>query len=214
MRKFNRIVCVLMVFSFASMAHAKAIKIKEFNPVLNGVTENPDVDGMAIINHIAGTGYTELRITVTDLAPSTQFRAEIKAFGNIVTQPFETNAAGNGHVMTQNTYDITHDWEGNPVDIHIQIFIDVNNDFVVAPSEIRAMGCISGTCTLPLSVCNTDADCDDSYLCSNEVCDLGYCDRTAVQCDDGDACTADFCVPADGSCEYTPIYDPPVCDPF
>ncbi len=77
------------------------------------------------------------------------------------------------------------------------------------------MGCISGNCTFPLTACANDAECDDEYLCSNEVCELGYCDRTAVECDDGEACTVDMCVPADGSCEYTPIYDPGAgCNPF
>jgi hypothetical protein len=51
--------------------------------------------------------------------------------------------------------------------------------------------------------CTEDAECADGNACNGaETCDesAGTCiDGTAVDCDDGDACTADMCVP-DGSC--------------
>jgi hypothetical protein len=48
--------------------------------------------------------------------------------------------------------------------------------------------------------CFTDADCADGNFCNGiEFCNQGICEDTApIPCDDGDACTLDFCDPAIG----------------
>jgi hypothetical protein len=50
--------------------------------------------------------------------------------------------------------------------------------------------------------CHTDADCDDSNACTQDVCNAdGSCSHPEIACNDQDACTLDTCVPATG-CAY------------
>jgi len=55
--------------------------------------------------------------------------------------------------------------------------------------------------------------CDDGDLCSaHSECQAGQCvGTTYVSCDDGNACTTDFCDPATG-CEAEPVADGMPCD--
>jgi subtilisin-like proprotein convertase family protein len=56
------------------------------------------------------------------------------------------------------------------------------------------------------SFCTSDNDCNDGNLCNGvETCDTGsgQCSPgTPVNCDDGNQCTADACVPATGACTH------------
>ena len=56
--------------------------------------------------------------------------------------------------------------------------------------------------TFPLTVCESDADCDDDDVCNGtETCDIptGTCQTgTALNCDDGVFCTLDSCDPGVG----------------
>src|SRR5205823_9918937 len=56
--------------------------------------------------------------------------------------------------------------------------------------------------------CYTDGDCSDHDVCNGlETCTPadGKChDGTALNCDDGNACTSDTCNPTAG-CQHTPI---------
>jgi formylglycine-generating enzyme required for sulfatase activity len=55
-------------------------------------------------------------------------------------------------------------------------------------------------------VCTEDGDCDDSSLCTSDVCDLdtGTCvNEVVVTCFDEPACTEDRCDPATGACVFT-----------
>lgn len=71
--------------------------------------------------------------------------------------------------------------------------------------------------------CTSDPDCDDSNVCNGlETCDLGsgICQPgTVLNCDDGDACTADSCDPAAGcandviSCDDADTCTTDSCDP-
>jgi hypothetical protein len=55
--------------------------------------------------------------------------------------------------------------------------------------------------------CSTAVECDDGDACTTDACVSGKCTVTAVQdCSDGDACTADTCVA--GVCGHVPL----VCD--
>jgi hypothetical protein len=74
-------------------------------------------------------------------------------------------------------------------------------------------GITDGTITVTATACVGDPDCDDSDVCTDDVCDLGFCRHTfnAAPCDDGDQCTAgDAC--SLGVCSGTPIQEGSGCD--
>ncbi len=196
--------CLLLVGAMVGTVQARAVKIMDFVPVLNGETENADVDGLAILNYIAASGYTEARITVMGLAPATAYRVYLRGWGGGNTPEFETNAAGNGHVKTQYAGDITG---GGSSDVSVMVYIDGNGDQMVQPEEIRSLGCVSGECTLPFTNCSTTADCTDSFIAcpgspntpclgDPKVCDPG---TGEVACEEiGFFCTDEVCVAIGG----------------
>ena len=55
-----------------------------------------------------------------------------------------------------------------------------------------------------IASCQTDPDCNDGNLCNGvETCVGGSCVAgTPVNCDDGDFCTIDTCIPATGACTH------------
>ena len=59
--------------------------------------------------------------------------------------------------------------------------------------------------------CTTDPECDDSQVCNGvETCDLieGMClSGSPVVCNDGNPCTADYCVEPGGTCNFDPTPD-------
>lgn len=59
-------------------------------------------------------------------------------------------------------------------------------------------------------VCETALDCDDGDPCTADTCLTGICEHTpdALDCDDGDPCTSDACATGVG-CTHTPPLD---CD--
>ena len=204
MKKAYRTMAFGSILMIAGVAQAGAIKILEFSPVLNGVTANPDVDGVSIINFNAGQGMTAVRVNLSGLQGNTVYRVQVRGAGGFTSVPLETNSAGNLHVNQDVPTDIT---QGGTIDIHVLVFIDANNDNEPQPSEVRALGCVSGSCTLPLVACSVDADCDDGNSCTDGSCDLGYCAITLVTCpDDGNPCTIEFCNSSSGLCESSPIF--------
>lgn len=66
---------------------------------------------------------------------------------------------------------------------------------------------LADNCTIDCGVCTANADCDNQNLCSSGLCSEGVCFSTPVDCDDGDACTADSCVPSSGC-----VHDSIDCD--
>ncbi len=66
------------------------------------------------------------------------------------------------------------------------------------------------TCTGTDAACPSDAtlpdgaECDDALACSDGVCAGGSCTSSALDCDDGDPCTADGCEEPSG-CFHDPI---------
>ncbi len=76
--------------------------------------------------------------------------------------------------------------------------------------------CTSDSCDPKNSSCShvplESAPCDDHDPCTEQdLCLLGSCAGTPRACDDGNACTSDFCISADGDCGITPLTDVP-CD--
>lgn len=59
----------------------------------------------------------------------------------------------------------------------------------------------------PEPECHNDFDCDDGDFCNGaEICQEGRCvSGRAIDADDGDPCTEDFCNPEDGTISNTPI---------
>ena len=157
------------------------------------------------------------------LAPATTYRVAVRGLGGGNTPQFETNAAGNGHVKTTFSNDITT----GGVDVVVMVYIDDNGDQLVQPEEIRAIGCVSGACTLPFTTCSVTPDCTDTVIACpgspNTLC-LGnplVCDpdsdpaTEAVACEEiGLFCTDEVCVTinGDGYCSVT-VHDCSTTDP-
>jgi hypothetical protein len=201
MLRASGLISIGLVVIFAGTVEAKVSKISDYSAALNGETENPDVDGMAIFHFQSNKGTTAVRINITGLHANSMYNVSVIGDGGFTTPPTETNSGGILHVNHDVPGDITLDYT---VDIHVAVFVDSNNDQVLQPSELRAIGCVSGTCSLsvffPLT-CSVDADCDDGNLCSTETCDMGFCSYSPVSCDDGNPLTFDFCNPLTG-CEH------------
>lgn len=223
MFRFNRLVCVLVGCMMCSVSFGKAVKIKVFTPVLTGETANPDVDGMAVFNYRDpegnSTAMTHIAFTVSDLLPDTEYSVQFRGTMGGATTRFTTNLAGVGHVNTHTNSDITTHYLGGPENIHVYVFIDTDEDFTVNPSEIRAVGCVTGNCELPahMTACTEDSDCAlPTFPCIDTACELNYCSAVGRICpSDDDICTWDICNGTTGECEYTPIYDPANgCNPF
>lgn len=73
---------------------------------------------------------------------------------------------------------------------------------------------INATCPIPCQQqCFDDGDCDNGDACDGmERCTDFVCvNGDAPQCDDGNICTQDQCIPATGDCANTPIADCGAC---
>jgi len=226
MLKSKRLMGLLLVGAMAGVVQAGgAVKIKTFAPVLTGETENAEIDGMVVVNHDNGVGsasggVSHVNVTVTDLQPETPYKASVKGGTGSVGLSLTTNPAGVAHAGTDfSGFDLTTDFDGNPYNIHVYIYIDLDGDHSVAPDEIRGIACVTPPCDLPLSFtpCTQNSDCDlPQHPCLDTSCVLNYCKAVWHVCPpDGDICTLDMCNPSTGVCEYTPIYDPDNgCNPF
>ena len=204
MLKASGLLSIGLLVLIAGVAEAKVSKIVDYSPVLNGVSENPDVDGMTIFHFQPNKGTTAVRLNITGLQANAMYRVMVIGAGGFTSAPTETNSGGILHINHDTQSDITQDYT---IDIHAAVFVDANNDAVLQPAELRALGCVSGNCTIPLVACTVDADCDDGNPCTTGDCELGFCAIEAVVCpDDSNACTFDFCNPFSGVCEYSPIF--------
>ncbi|RLE17841.1 MAG: hypothetical protein DRJ50_13605, partial [Actinobacteria bacterium] len=68
-------------------------------------------------------------------------------------------------------------------------------------------------CTLTVTGCNINAECDDGNLCTTDTCNAGSCEHSALDCSAfDDECNAGACNPATGSCETEPANEGAACD--
>jgi hypothetical protein len=216
MFRFNRLVCVVLVCTLAGFAYSKAVKSRGLIAAGLGGVLTPDVDGMIIMNHHdSATPTTEVQIKVTGLEPQKTYGVQVfPGFADPLA--FTSSASGNGayHGTVSLGIDFTQisvvrifEWDG----------VTSNID-EVSFDELRAYGCMSDECLVV--TCDTDADCDSGFACLRDTCEGGLCfhERRDIDCDDLDECTSDWCVGVDGEgntvCEFIPIYDPPLCDPY
>ena len=198
MFQWHRVAAVILACSTAGVLYGKALKIKQLIPAAGGVSENPDCDGMAVLNaHEAGPNgdRTEIHVHISGFLPETVYGVQVDP-GVTNAQAITTSSQGSGHWNFSVASDITGT---TPL---VRVF---RWDGVVATSdqvsfdELRAIGCLSGNCPIG-DPCTTDADCDDFALCTTDTCTAGFCFRAPVTCDDGNACTADYCDNFDGHC--------------
>lgn len=94
-------------------------------------------------------------------------------------------------------------------------------DMAAGEACVPGRGCVPGT----PDYCTTDVGCDDGLRCNGvETCiiERGVClSGTAIDCDDGNDCTADSCSETGGMCQYVSLCDAgppgdagPTCGPF
>ena len=211
MSTYKKVLCAAVCAGLvAGVAHSKALKVRQLTPAGPGTTLNPEADGFAIINyHDSTAAEAEIQVAITGFEPNTTYGVQV--FPG-VTDPMgiTTNAAGNGswHGGTPNSL-ITQ------VNIIVRIFVWDGNPATVSEvsfDELRAIGCLSGNCPSGVT-CAAAADCDDSFDCTRDTCEGGFCFRAdrGDECDDGNACTVDSCEdvnPGDGvfACFNAPIF--------
>ena len=92
----------------------------------------------------------------------------------------------------------------------------------IPPNPTDGVGCTVDACdegSDSFTHTPNDGLCDDSNLCTTDVCDLNLdCINTPVSCDDSNACTNDSCDPGSGNClnpdvaNDTPCPDADLCN--
>ncbi len=186
MSNLGRLTCVLVVCSLAGFAQAKAVKVKEFMPLLSGVADNPNVDGIAVFNFTedkqsgGGFGRVHMAITVNGLQPNTFYRFQISQEpsglpGRIpfrLVAPVESNSGGVAHLThtLEATDDFTTDANGNPANLHVLVFVDSDGEGDLDGDEVRAIGCVSGSCVDPFIRCTDVSACADGQFCTDDAC--------------------------------------------
>jgi hypothetical protein len=91
---------------------------------------------------------------------------------------------------------------------------DLNEDEMVTQQDVDlAQGLVGGSPgpsgrRLPAldTMCADGSDCNDGDACTIDYCDpfSGLCANDPIVCDDGDSCTTDSCNAALGACEFLP----------
>ena len=145
MLRFNRLVCVLLVGSLVGIVYAKAVKIKAFTPIGLGEVDNPDGDGMAILN--ANANGTQVQVALTDFVENEEYLVNLDsaAVGRTTIGVLSTNAVGNGTMHAHvGGADVCSG--GGPIDL--TVFVDVDTDGVLddGPTDIEARAVGSVNC--------------------------------------------------------------------
>ena len=134
MFRFNRLVCVLAVCAVVGVAFGAAVKIKAITPVGEGVTENPNGDGMVIMNYHPGHNRTEITAAITDFLPDTDYKVDVIPG---VTFSVTTNPAGNANDHGALSFDIC---KYNEYGVTVVVWRDLDGNGFWEEGETRAEG--------------------------------------------------------------------------
>ena len=100
-----------------------------------GATENPDVDGVAMVRYSATSGFTSVRVLIRGLQGQSTYGVLVgESF--VEVNAIQTNPAGNGNYFTEFPSQVF------PAEPEIQIFKydgDPNSIFDVTNDELRAI---------------------------------------------------------------------------
>lgn len=143
MSKLRMGIGLCLALALCATAYARATKVKCFCPAGDGATMHPDADGMAILNFHpddSNGGHTEIHVSLTDLAPFTQYQLQVRTTFGFITQTVSTNAAGNTSTKLQASGDRSNVteivvWEEDGVDLT-----------TISDSELRVIGDPTGAC--------------------------------------------------------------------
>lgn len=81
----------------------------------------------------------------------------------------------------------------------------------IGPSPCRRYACNGQGGCIDIGAAPNGTPCDDGNPCTiNDVCVNGVCAGMPINCNDGNACTADSCV--NGQCVFTPLPDGSPCN--
>ena len=118
-----------VVFAVAGVAYGAASKIKWFDNISE---PNPDADGMAILNYVAGQNETVVQIVISDFLPERTYTLRLtdgtsQLVGDVTTDH-------HGHATFHRTYSLDKStWD-------VEVYLDENGDLVLSPDELRAFG--------------------------------------------------------------------------
>lgn len=145
MFKFNRLVCAVLVCTCVAIAYGAATKIRSFVP--QGL-ENPEADGMAILNYASGQDETIVQIILSGFTHDTAYDVvfvspthllQPKFLGQLIT---DKHGHGNLHATLPAIPHLGENGDWTDADIEIWINLGTTDD-----DELRAVGCNPGnTC--------------------------------------------------------------------
>lgn len=140
MKKRLTMTVVACAFLAVAMGVNTKTKIRSFSPVGNGLIENVDCDGMAMISYSDHDGMTDVQVVLHDFLPNTIYGIKLTSDGGGFSDPIavQTNPAGNGNYHTSLPQNRTghpmvtvYIWDGN---------FDPDSIDIVTDDEKRAVG--------------------------------------------------------------------------
>ncbi len=131
--------CAFLVLLCAAVTFGAAVKVRAIPAAgVNGLAENPDADGMAILNYHSGNNATEVQVIISDFLPNTTYGVKVEGGISGFSDPIAitTNAKGNGNYHNSTNFDIT-------TNATVTIYIwdgDIDSIFEISADELRAEG--------------------------------------------------------------------------
>jgi hypothetical protein len=95
--------CAAVALCALAVSHAQAtslVKFRDWEPLNDGIIENPDADGMAILRYNADLDQTEITMVLHRLQPNTEYGVFVLSDNADFASWFTTSS--NGSIMFQN----------------------------------------------------------------------------------------------------------------
>lgn len=196
------------------------------NLVVNGTVDNLSTSGVSILLEVKPRAGTTGTLTFTPAPPVdiTELNDPWPGVGTFT--PFDTDVIGfitrNGVVSDNGIF--TPEillYSGPLASFPVIASIDADGVWDVTLSTSSGTSSwqnlsavlIEGTITVTPGACLTNTSCDDGNVCTDDICDAGFClniDNTST-CDDADQCTTnDVCTL--GVCVGVPVVEGGLCD--